>query len=755
MSLRRSLALALLGVASLGVSLGGPLTVQAAPTNPFPSASETYYKLDVPNGTMSVTVETLVQNGSGKDATAVPFSVLPTATNIVVKRDGVALPTKLTAGSEKLEQPGVVLATLATPMKNNTRASFVMAYDVPAHVGDLMRLEKGVIETSFIGQGAGSFVFVDVPSGGENYFDPGCLKQSSQPSEAKSGGFERWVCGDVAVVAVNTNNPDVLKRCAALDDKCRQRESTTGLFSAFVQSITDQSTRGKLEADVAMKDGTRKLVFGFFRRDEAWAQKQFAIAQAALPKLEAVFGFAYPNGERISMRQSHQIQLIGAAGIAFPEQGEVLLSPDTGFADDAEVTVHELAHQWAGFNLTEGWLWEGLAEYAMRTVLPGMGITPSNHAWTKLGYKDPLMTWRNGSLITNSDYWYGKAGAFWFAYQTAIGGPENMRKVLALTLPHDTRAPFDGRWFMDNGERVSGANLDRLFLEWIFNPVSATSLLVERRAIYDSLGVLNSKAVALGLNGTPSDIFDNLDVWSFAAVPDQIARGSTILESYAAVADLTAEAGLPPSRGVVASWGKRTMTETAAVIEQQRQAVRILRDAFMQFATEPPDSPVVRQLALAKEHFADGKFSESTRLASASLTGAINQDAAGKMIALAKTQQADFSPGFLDKLGMVMRDPDGDLKAAEVAYAQGDGAKALGLSQSAYAAWNDSRGRGLRFLASLAGLMCVVSVVIWIMLRRVDSGAKRAVVASRGGRTGHVIDASESKTRWKDWENIP
>ncbi|MEP7217030.1 MAG: hypothetical protein ABI782_12320 [Anaerolineaceae bacterium] len=408
MNLRRSVALALFIVGAVQVSVSGPSAARAA-TNQFPSASETYYKLDVPNGTMSVVVETQIQNGTSKDALAVPFYTLPTATNIVVKRDGAALATKVTAGSEKPEQTGVVLATLAAPMKANARANFVMTYDVPAHKGDLIRMEPGVIETVFIGQGNGSFVFVDVPSSGENYFDPGCLKQSPQPSDAKSGGFDRWVCGDVAVIALNTNQPDVLKRCAALDDKCRQRESTSGLFSAFVQSITDTTTRGKLEADVAMKDGTKKLVFGFFRRDQVWAEKQFALAQQALPKLEEVFGFAYPNGERISMRQSHQIQLVGAAGIAFPEQGEVLLTPHTGF--DEEVTVHELAHQWAGFNLTEGWLWEGLAEYGMRRVAPSLGVHPEDRKWQSLGYKDPLVTWHNGSLVGNPDYWYGKAAA--------------------------------------------------------------------------------------------------------------------------------------------------------------------------------------------------------------------------------------------------------------------------------------------------------------------------------------------------------
>ena len=26
--------------------------------------------------------------------------------------------------------------------------------------------------------------------------------------------------------------------------------------------------------------------------------------------------------------------------------------------------------------------------------------------------------------MSNPNYWYGKAGAFWFAYEKAVGGPE-------------------------------------------------------------------------------------------------------------------------------------------------------------------------------------------------------------------------------------------------------------------------------------------------------------------------------------------
>ena len=739
------------------LAVGATAGASAAPNNPFPSVSDTTYRLDVPNGTMSVSVEVTIQNASGKDAPALQMYAMPGAANIVVKRDGVALSTTTGASVLGQAQTGkevilAVLAKLPAPVKPNTKTDLVMTYDVPAQKGDFLRLEPGAIETAFIGQGPGSFVFVEVPIAGENYFDPGCLRASTQPKDLKTSGMERWVCGDVALIVLNSNKPDVLKRCADLDEKCRQRESIS-TFSAFVQSITDQSLRGRLEVDLQLQEGTKRLAFGFFRRDQVWAEKQFAIAQQALPKLEALFGFPYPNGNTISMRQSHHIEQIGAAGIAFPEEGIVLLTPQTGF--DEEVTVHELAHQWAGFNLTDGWLWEGLAEYATRKVAPGLGVKMIDRRWQALGYKDPLMTWHNGSSINNPNYWYGKSGAFWMAYETAVGGAENMVQVLSLTSPHNPASPYDGRWFMDAGERVSTANLDALFLEWVFNPLTAASLVQERRATYVGLNAMLARAISLGLTGIPTDISDNLNVWGFDAVDTQVTRANAVLDTFAIVVTLTAEAGLPASEAVANSWNTQTLAKTAGVIEEQRQAGKVIIDSARQFAAEPEDSPARKQIARAVEKFALGEFAEAKRLATSSLTDAYNQGAAGEMIELAEQEQAEFHPGFLARIGMFMKNPDSDLEAARVALAAGESAKALQLSDSAYDTWAGAETRGLQMLAILMGAMCGLSAGVWLLLRRMDRKSGEAVARARNGRTGHVIEASEGVPRWKDWENIP
>jgi hypothetical protein len=121
---------------------------------------------------MSVRVETTIQNASNKDATALTVYAMPGATNLVVKREGIVLPSRAaTAPGEPgigAEKVLAVMVTLPFTVKPNANTDLVMTYDMPAQKGDLLRLEPGAIETSLIGQGTGSFVFVDVPVAAEN-----------------------------------------------------------------------------------------------------------------------------------------------------------------------------------------------------------------------------------------------------------------------------------------------------------------------------------------------------------------------------------------------------------------------------------------------------------------------------------------------------------------------------------------------------------------------------------------------------------
>jgi hypothetical protein len=748
MGVREMSRWAFLGLLAVCAALAGSAAVGSAATaSPYNEASDSYYRLDVPNGKLQVTVKSTFQNAQSGALASLPFAMMAGATSPVITQDGTPLTTTVTPSAGG-DNPAVVVGKLLNPLNPKAKVDLVLTYELGLRDTNYTSIQPGAIETLFLGQGAGSFVFVDVPLSGDNYFDPGCLKTAEQPSDVTSAGFERWVCGDVAQIALNTDNPDVLARCARLDDRCRQR-AMPSLFSAFVQSITDTSLRGSLEADVTLQQGPTNVIFKYFRHDEKWATHEMEVAKKALPLLEKVYGFPYAK-PTIVIRQSHHIEFIGAAGVAFPDQGEVLVTPDTGFDD--EVMVHELAHQWAGSNLDNPWEWEGLAEYGMRTVAASLGITPIDRHWAAFGYKDPLALWgqtENG----DADYWYGKAGAFWFAFQEAIGGQANMTAVLAQTSPAAKHAPFDGKWFMDAGERASGANLDSLFLTWVFNPATATSELQGRRDAHNLVATLTPHMTQLGLTGVPTDIQANLDAWVFGGVAAQVTQAAQVLDAYDAVLKM-ANGTLPPSDAVAKSWGSDTLAHTKALIEDQRQAVEALADATHQLANEPATSPAMKALSESHEAYVAGDFAGAKRLSAQALTDAYNQVAAGKMIDIAKARQASYKQSFLGRIGLLMLDPEGDLAQAEADYAAGSPDTALKLSRGAYDAWDGASARGLQRLAFIAGAMCALSFAVWWLLRRIDGGGKKPSMAARMPGAGHVLDAPDGRKQgWRDWEN--
>jgi len=709
--------------------------------------SDSYYRLDPAAGTLSVRVEATIQNVTAKDLASVSLWAMPRAQNLAVTRDGVGQEITSTEISDYFGTIGVITVTLAKPMKANARFDFVMTYDIAAYRNGVMSLEPGALELPFLGQGAGSFVWVDVPASAENYFDPGCLRASDQPGSVRESGYERWVCGDATLIALSSDDAGVQTRCAKADDKCRQR-LTGNPYSAYVQSISDPSLRGSKEADVAVGGRAVTLTLGYFRRDEKWATEQFAVAVAAVPKLVDLFGFPYTRN-RIIMRESHHIDLIGAAGVAFPSEGQVLLAADTGF--DREVTVHELAHQWAGDNLESNWLWEGLAEYGMRVVAPELGITPIDRRWKSFGYTDALATWYNGSSVYNPNYWYGKAGAFWFEYEATIGGRENMKKVLARMDDDPARLPLDGKWFMDAGEYASGANLDALFLNWVFNEATATAMIRERRAAHDLVSALASREAELGFRDLPADLQANLNAWTFAAIPGQVTQTDAVLATYRKVVELSAAANLPVTDRVANAWGSSTIAQIASMVENQRQAIEAITGTARELANEPEDSPALPRLAAARDQYAAGEFSEAKRLASLAITTFADKGTAEKMLELARKRQAAYKPSALSRIGLLFMSPDDELAKAQSAYDGGDPSRALGLAKSAYDGWDGATTRGAQRLAIVLGLMAGLCVLAYYLLQRLTDQRGGTVTSSRSDNR-HFLQESD-RGGWKDWEN--
>ncbi|MCC7364135.1 MAG: hypothetical protein IT303_07155 [Dehalococcoidia bacterium] len=742
------LALTALVALCVALPLAGTRQDAAAQAIPFGIASETYYRLDVPNGTMRVRVEAEVSPGKG-ELTEVYLWTMPGATNVVATQDDATLTTEMTAPEPGI--PAIVTATLAKPPRGAQRTNIVMNYDVPSQKNEFATLEPGLIEALFVSQDAGSFVFIDMPATGDNYVEPGCLRTASQPKDAHDAGLERFVCGDTVSIAFATEDKAAQKSCTELDDRCRQKALPDGEvfpFTGFAQSITDDAKKGVLEGELALSGGPVKVTLKYFKTDAAWAQRQFDIAMKAVPLLEAAYGWPYPH-DVVNLRQSRFIELGGALGVAFPDEGQMLIANvDIPGVVSEEVTIHELAHQWAGSNLETSWLWEGLAEYGMRVVAPSFGFTPYNRRWDSYPWKDPLATWWHGSSIMNPDYWYGKSGAFWFEYEKAIGGRENMIAALGQMDDAEAKWPLDGEWFMDAGERVSGANLDELFLTWVYNRESAAPLIAERRAAHDKVKELTARAAQMGLPGVPADIQGLLDEWQFGPVPALVTSGNSVLDDYKLLTEETAAAGLPVGDAVAKSWGTVSVELTRRAIVDQRQAIAAIGRAATELAGQPEDAPSMVQLADARTKYTEGDYVKAEQLAATSTTTAYNQVAAKKMIAIAKEEQAAYKPSFLGKVGMFWADPDGDLASAEEAYASGDPTKALGLAKSAYTGWTEAEKRGLMRLAMLAGAMCLVTVGTYYLLRRLDPD--RNAVKPLG--QGHVL-TDEGRGGWQDWEN--
>lgn len=712
-------------------------------------ASETYYSLDVPNGAMTVRVEAEVQP-AGAQLTAVELWAMPGAREVKVTRNGSDLPIEIDAAFSDI--PALVTATLDQPLKGKLTAKLVMTYSVPPGETLLTDLKAGAIETMLVSQGLGSFVFVDIPVDAENVLDPGCVFAKSQPGDVKDAGNERWVCGDVLGAAFGGNDDSVRARCAALDDRCRQR-SLDLPFSAFVQSTTDSTLLLNLDADVALAGAMVPLRLRYFRSSSEWANQQFSVAQQALPKLEALFGHPYPHQE-VLLRESNYLLFGGARGVAFTESGEMLLAVGTGV--ESHTTIHELAHQWAGLALGEPWIWEGLAEYARRTIGPELGLTPYLREWKSLGYTDPLSTMYNGSAVFDSDYWYGRSGDFWFAFESAVGGRENMTTVLGRIDDDPARHPLDGRWFIDAGEDVSGANLDQLFLDWVWAHDYARPLLGERRAAYDLLNAFKVEAAELGLVGVPMDIQANLDEWSFSPVAGQVDRARDVLESYRALLVATDAAGLTRTTDVAEAWGTSNIASLYSLVAKHSETVNLVVRAGAGLDGLDEDHPAFVELQKARIAYNDGELEIASQHATAALAEVYNVDASARMIEIAAEEEAGFTPDFFKTIGLFLSDPSGDLETAKAAYAEGDYATALAQSRSAYEAWNGARPRGLQRLALLAGVMGGLSLLVWWVLTRMDRGGK----GGRTDRVGHRLEreattGKRAAASWRDWENTP
>lgn len=725
-----------------------PAGAGGAQSSSFFIASDSYYRLDVPAGTITTRVEATVQSASSGELDQVELWAMPGARDIVVRRGDVELAITTTVAPIE-GSPTLVTATLDRPIKGQLKADLVMTYTVPPQSTAVVKADAGAIEAKFISQGPGSFVFIDVPADSDNFVEPGCLEVAQQPAEVRESGFLRFVCGETLILAIRGDADDVVERCANLSDSCRQR-LVLSPYIGFAQAITDPARQHVLRADIELAGGTKTLSLRYFHTDRAWADAQFETARQALPLLEELFGFPYPY-EQVLLRQSNLILEVGIAGLAFTDRGEVLVTNTHGLLDDREVTIHELAHQWAGLNLEEPFAWEGLADWANHIISPQLGIATYDRPWESLGYADPLATWGVTSAVGDPDYWYGRSAAFWFAYEQAIGGRANMTAVLGKLDDIPKARDFDAQWFQDRGEEISGANLDELFLSWVYVRETAAPILAERRAAHDSVRPLRERAASMDLSGVPADIQANLDQWAFHRIADQVAEANLLLDQYAALLARAAGVG-GVGAGLGPRWNEMTSSQVRQVLDQMAQALDAM-EASAARLSDGVDDPAGRDaLEQARQRFLAGDFVQAKILAAGASSISYNKDVAARLIEVAREREATFSPNFLQKIGLYFSDPSADVDAAETAFANGDYEAAIARATAAIDTWNGAQEQGLFRLSLVAFVMFGVAGGGWLLMRRLD--AKRAKQAPTPRREGHVLpEPTERASAWQEWLN--
>lgn len=742
MTVRRSGVLVAVLAVLFTAAIGRPPAVEAQ-TGFFGGqniASHTYYTLDPTNASIAVRMEASVASGNDDDLSTVSLLAMPEARDIDVRQDGT--PLIVTNESVDIGDFGdvkIIEATLLKPLRGALTAEIVMTYTVSSGTEGITTVSSGMIETPFVSQGPGSFVSIDLPPDADNYIDPGCVLAVAQPDS----GLERWVCGETLFVSLSADDPETVEKCARLDDRCRQASPITHI--AFVQSITDPALVATLHDTVQLSDREVTIELHYLRGQADWANAQFETAKRAFPDLERLFGYPF-NHDQIVLRQSNYIGLLGIDGVAFSRLGEVLITYSGDIESDRGVTIHELAHQWSTSHRYEtSWLSEGQAEWANQVLSAQYGIPVIPWGWESLGYTDPVGRWRAGSEISDPAYWYGKSAAFWFAYESAIGGRDNMTAVLGQVDDAQEQWPLGGRWFMDAGERVSNVNLDALFLEWVFAPETATEALLERRAVWDARGALTMEAASRGLSGEPAGIRPNLDTWNFDAATRDIAAARSALLNYDNAVGEAAAAGLPMvPEAIQAAWAEGSLTELRAIIEEQRTAIRTIADSVEALAAQPENPLALAALERAREAYRAGDFSTAAEQASQAVTDSLNLAAAGRMIEAAEARQAEFDPNFMSNVGLLWRDPAAQLQDARLAYEEGRGTDALRLATAAYETWGGAQRDGMFRLALAAGAACALFVLVAFVIGKRQ--AKLAVAAQHA-------ESIANRSTWRDLEN--
>ncbi len=469
-------------------------------------------------------------------------------------------------------------------------------------------------------------------------------------------------------------------------------DDATDWYATIVADRKDALTSDRLDLP-----GGEHLVIRAWPEDTEWQTRVTGLLRTGLPELVDKLGLDWPVTGDIEVTEVHTPLLEGYAGIFHTDERLIEISEDL----DELTILHEASHAWFNENLFVGrWIDEGLAdEYASRVLDEvsngGLGpdpVSPTDAEAVRLN--DWTFPGRIADEATRARETYGYDAA-WTAVRALVAdaGEAGMRDVLGAASRHETAYvgagpaekvadAADWRRLLDLlDERGGATRADATFRRWVVTDDQA-KVLDERaaaRAAYTEL-------VAVGDGWLPGWVVRKpMGDWDFATATAAIDEADAVLATRRRIEQAAGRLGLPPP----------TTLKTAYEAEKHDLApVQALAD---------------RQLALE-----------------ASLADA--------------GDRASRERPPLTVIGLLGRDPDGELAAARAAFSSGD----LDAADGDLAAVNGmldgavESGRERVAVAGLAGagVIAIGGAAVFLGRRGRRTVARRRAAAASAAQAG-------------------
>ncbi len=502
---------ALLVAVALGSFIDSSAEAKPLSDEPLRLTGDITYDIRSTPGPISVTMQVRVENNDPKTTfrefgqvffyTGVTLPLLRGASRVGASGPGGGTLSVAVDTSE----PGPIIGADVTFDRNlyyGQEYSFTLSYQLEDVRSDFFLITPYYVFLPTIGAGFSSTVSITTPDGGGWEV----LVEDAECSQSSPGEYQCPASEYIQVASVvEVSRPD------ALED---------------------------VHTSVSLAESELAITIRHFPGEEAWAAHIEELATAALPALEAIFGVPYDGPTELQIAERGRQEIYGYGGVF-----DCLVDCRIGISpvSDDLVAVHELAHLWTT-SFSQRWLAEGLAEFAAGRAVRLLGPLASVDEVVALGDEAGLQLddWHSvGSRLSASDdektledTGYLKSVRFFDLLEEDVG----LEALQAANRAAAERGSnVDSERYLDFLEEAADAQLDALFLEWVFPP-SFGATLEERRLSRDRLADLQEAVDEAGLE-LPSRIEAFVAAWRFENADRSMEEAETALAAYVSARD--------------------------------------------------------------------------------------------------------------------------------------------------------------------------------------------------------------------------